>query len=97
MSLGADIAKPARQVRRLQIDHQLGCSTGRSAGLAPLKILSTTRGGPTIKVSIISSVGQKEASLRQLSLNRGGRQPVPQSHFCNLAAMTFHFRPQSVS
>jgi len=42
--------------------------TGRSAGFAPLKILSTKIADRTIKISNIGSVGQKEARLRQLFL-----------------------------
>jgi hypothetical protein len=41
-----------------------------------LEDLVDESGGPTIKISTIGPVGQKEARLRQLSLDRGGWQPI---------------------
>src|SRR5712664_826601 len=70
----------------LQIDHQfeLGRLFDRQVGgLRTLENLVDENGGPTIKVSVISSVGQEEARLCILSLESGGWQPIPQSHFCN--------------
>jgi hypothetical protein len=58
----------------------VGCSTGRSAGLAPLKKLVDKRVDPTIKVSIISSVGQsKPASANSLWTAAGSSEPFLQS------------------
>src|SRR3954453_11926820 len=49
--------------------------------------VTAARASTPIKISNIGAVGQKKPRLRQLFLDRGGWQPVLQSHFCNLAAM----------
>jgi transcriptional regulator with GAF, ATPase, and Fis domain len=48
----------------------------RQTATADIENLVDKRGGPTIKISKIGPVGQKEARLRQLSLDRGGWQPI---------------------
>src|SRR5438876_7563190 len=60
----------AKRLCGLQIDHQLelGRLFDRQVGrLRTLENLVDEDGGPTIKISNIGSVGQKEARLRQLS------------------------------
>src|SRR5258705_8093099 len=70
----------AKRLCGLQIDHQfeLGGLLDRQVGrVRTLEYLVDENVGPTIKISNIRSVGQKEARLRQLSLERGGWQPIP--------------------
>ncbi len=70
----------AKRLCGLQIDHQLelGRLFDRQVGrLRTLENLVDENGGPTKYIWIIRSVGQKEARLRQLSLDRGGWQPIP--------------------
>src|SRR5205085_5758377 len=70
----------AKRLCGLQIDHQLelGRLFDRQVGrLRTLENLVDENGGPTKYIWIIRSVGQKEARLRQLSLDRGAWQPIP--------------------
>src|SRR6266704_1652047 len=63
----------AKRLCGLQIDHQfeLGRLFDRQVGrLRTLENLVDEDGGPTIKISIIGPVAQKEARLHQLSLDR---------------------------
>src|SRR5438105_8121649 len=69
----------AKRLCGLQIDHQLelGRLFDRQVGrLRTLENLVDESGGPTIQISNVSSVAQKEAGLRQLSLDRGGWKPI---------------------
>src|ERR1700716_3990560 len=69
----------AKRLCGLQIDHQfeLGRLLDRQVGrLRTLENLVDEDGGPTKKISNIGPVGQKEARLGQLSLDRGGWQLI---------------------
>src|SRR5258707_10890176 len=69
----------AKRLCGLQIDHQLepGRLFDRQVGrVRTLQYLVDESGGPTIKFSNIGPVGQKEARLCILSLERGGWQPI---------------------
>ena len=69
----ASAAREAKRLCGLQIDHQLelGRLFDRQVGrLRTLENLVDEAGGPTIKISNIGPVGQKEARLRQLSLEQ---------------------------
>ena len=81
-----DLRPSAFAVLRLMISSNLvGCSTGRSAGLAPLKILSDVGRGAAIEVGITHAVGEQASGLDELSSRINGRQPVP----CRQAQRSF--------
>ena len=80
----------AKRLCGLQIDHKLvlGRLFDRQVGrLRTLEDLVDESSGPTLKICRIRTVGQKEARLRVLSLERGDWQPISEGHVRNLAAI----------
>src|SRR5207249_9997958 len=53
----------------------VGCSTGRSAGLAPLRVLSI-RGRAAKEIGKVRPIGQEATNLDELPRSRHSRQPI---------------------
>src|SRR5947199_4465470 len=58
----------------------VGCSTGRSAGFAPLKILSMKTAAPHIQRLKIRAVTQKQSCLCEFFQTSGGGEPIFEGH-----------------
>ena len=62
----------------------VGCSTGRSAGLAPFRILSTYVAARRSKSVVVHAVGHKPPSFHKFRLRVYHRKPVLYRQFHNL-------------
>src|SRR5262249_21915319 len=77
-SAGGMVTPRALAVRRLMVSSNfVGCSTGRSPGLAPLEdLVHVGRSAPKC-IRDTRSVGDEGASLSMVDQQRDGRQAVP--------------------
>ena len=61
----------------------MGCSTGRSPGLAPLRNLVHVDGGSTVVLRVARTVGHESARVRGRGQGVDGRQPMVQGEVGN--------------
>ena len=77
ITTGGIVRPSALAVFRLITSSNLvGCSTGRSAGLAPFRILSTINGGAPVGFDPVGSVGHQATAVDKISPRVYRRQPI---------------------